>query len=255
MKFKKYSKIAILASCVLLPITYSVSQKEIRTYVSDLYFDYKNKNKIKKWFNRDAKTYDPQNLHHGSAWSYLTADQFKEMVLDSISKMNPKIEPNSKIFEFGVGVGAALKVIETHIGPGQLELAGSDLAENAIVRAKAELPAHAHNFFVEDMTKKHSNIPDNSYDHVISIGAMAMYLSKNQIKNTIKEAVRITKPGGSILITTFIAPGGKRVGSIRAFIEHSFFKENAEEWGVENIKIEPVKYQDDRYLVTFNKKQ
>ncbi len=61
-------------------------------------------------------------MHHGSAWGYLTAEEFKEIILDGISKMDPQINKHEKIFELGVGVGAVLKVIENDIGTDQLEM-------------------------------------------------------------------------------------------------------------------------------------
>lgn len=214
---------------------------------------YAENDKIKNWFNDEALKYDSENLHHGSAWRYLTTEQFKEMVLDSISKMDPQIGKDQKIFELGVGVGAALKVIETHIGADHLEIGGSDIAENAIKEVKKIFPNQSDHFFVHNMTQKHNNIPDNYYDHVLSFGALAMYLTKDEMKKAIKEAVRITKPGGSLLMTSFIAPGGENVGSIITAIEPSFFEENAKEWRIENIKIYEMKHQGDRYQVTFRK--
>jgi ubiquinone/menaquinone biosynthesis C-methylase UbiE len=75
------------------------------------------------------------------------------------------------------------------------------------------------------------------------------------MKKAIKESVRMTKPGGSLLFTAFIAPGGGYIGSIVSPIERSFFEENSKEWGIENIKIYKMKHQGDRYQVTFKKQR
>lgn len=249
----KLIKIILLILILLLPAYYFKSQ-EIHNYFHSVYFNYIKKNKIKKWFNKEALAYDKENLHHGSAWSYLTSEQFEEIILDGISKMDPKIDKGAKIFELGVGVGAVLKIIENDIGIGQLEIGGSDFAENAIRQAKENFPEQSDHFFVRDMTERHNNIPDNYYDHVLSYGALAMYLKQDQMKKAIIEAVRMTKPGGSLLFTTFIAPGGSHVGSIVERTPKSFFEENSKEWGIENIRIYPMKHQGDRYQVTFNKK-
>jgi ubiquinone/menaquinone biosynthesis C-methylase UbiE len=241
----KLNSVVLLVLCFLL------------YYSNDIYsifISYKEKNRIKGWFNTAALNHDPENLHYGSSWNYLTAEKFKEIVLDSVAKMEPKINKHEKIFELGVGVGAALKVIETDIGVDQLEVGGSDIAENAISEVKKNFPKQSGHFFVWDMTQKHNSIPDNYYDHVFSFGALAMYLTKDEMKKAIKEAVRITKPGGSLLFAHFIAPGAKPIGSIICPVEQSFFEENAKEWGIENIKIYKMKNQGDRYGVTFQKK-
>lgn len=206
---------------------------------------------IQDWFNQDALHYDPDNLHHGSGWNYLSREQYKEMVLDGASKMNPSIKPCEKVFDMGVGVGAALKVISDNVGG--LTLGGSDIADNAIVEARKTFPDQAKNFTVQDMTTKHANIPDNYYDHVFSYGALAMYLRKSDMSKAIKEAVRMTKPGGSLLFTHFIAPGGKPRVSIIEPVSVSFFYANAKEWGIENIEIHKMKHQGDRYQVTCKK--
>ena len=127
-------------------------------------------------------------MHHGSAWGYLTAEVFKEIILDGISKMDPQINKHEKIFELGVGVGAVLKVIENDIGTDQLEMGGSDIAENAINQVKKLFLKQSDHFFIWDMTQRHNTIPDNYYDHVLSFGALAMYLTKDEMKKAIKEA-------------------------------------------------------------------
>jgi len=247
----KVTKLLLLSLCLS---TYYFKSQQINDYFYSIYFNYKRKPKIKNWFNEEALKYDSENLHYGSAWGYLTAEQFKEFVLDGISKMDPQIKKHEKIFELGVGVGAALKVIEDDIGTDQLEMGGSDIAENAISQVKKLFPKQADHFFVWDMTQKHDNIPDNYYDHVISVGALAMYLKQDDMKKAIKEAVRMTKPGGSLLFTHFIAPGGKSIGSIVSPIERDFLEENAQEFGIENIKIYEMKHQGDRYQVTCKKR-
>ena len=245
----------ILLTLMFLLSTYYFKSQQINDYFYSIYFSYIKKNKIKNWFNKEALKYNSENLHHGSAWGYLTAEEFKEIILDGISKMDPQINKHEKIFELGVGVGAALKVIENDIGTDQLEMGGSDIAENAINQVKKIFLKQSDHFFIYDMTQRHNNIPDNYYDHVLSFGALAMYLTKDEMKKAIKEAARIRKPGGSLLFTGFIAPGGKAIRSIVSPIEPSFFEENAKEWGIENIKIYEMKHQGDRYQVACKKQE
>jgi methylase of polypeptide subunit release factors len=61
--------------------------------------------------------------------------------------MTPQINKHEKIFEIGVGVGAALKVIENDIGTDQLDVGGSDIAENAINQVKKNFLKQSDQFF------------------------------------------------------------------------------------------------------------
>lgn len=254
MKKNKLLSAILLALCFLCMSVYYFKSQQINDYFYDIYFNYKNRKYIKKWFNHEASDYNSEKLHNGSGWDYLTTEEFKEVVLDGVSKMDPKIKKHEKIFELGVGVGAALKVIKNDLGD-ELEVGGSDIAEKAIDQVKKIFSDQADKFFIGDMAESHSNVPDNYYDHAVSFGALAMYLTENQMKKAIKEAVRITKPGGSLLFTNFIAPGGKTIGSILTKIEPSFFEKNAKELGIEDIKIYEMKHQGDRYQVTFRKQK
>ncbi len=209
-------------------------------------------NRIKNWFEDEATHCDADKLHHCSAWRYLSTEQFDELVLDGTSKLNPAIRDGAKIFELGVGVGAALHSIgKWHTG---LILGGNDLAVNAIKRAKEIFPTQKDRFFVQDMTLRNESIPDNTFDHVLSFGALGMYLTKSQMLQATKEAVRITKPGGSLLFTSLIRPGGKQVGSIVEAVEDAFWVNHAAELGIENVRIYNMKHQGDRYQVAFRKK-
>lgn len=138
-KFSTLKKIFVL--CLFIAVSACVFRSTgINDYVLDMYFQYIKKDKIKKWFNNGVAEYAPENLHHASRWNYLTAQQFEEIVLDGISKMDPKIKSGNTIFELGVGVGAALKVIEKHFGEGALHFGGSDIAEKTICEAKRNFP-------------------------------------------------------------------------------------------------------------------
>lgn len=256
MQLKKYivALLCLLIFVAYFPISF-VTSKFYRLRVQFASTHEERKNQIKNWFNEEVVEYDKDNLHHGSAWRYLTAEEYKEIVLDGASKMDPKISEGSKIFELGVGVGAVLKVLEEHVGVGRLELGGSDIAENTIAQAKKIFPEQSSNFFVRDMILKHASIADNYYDHVISFGALAMYLTRDEMDKAIQEAIRMTKPGGSLLFSHFAEPGSKTIKSIVSTVEKSFFEKNAKRWGVEDVKIYPVLHQGDRYQVTFRKKK
>ncbi len=211
-----------------------------------------HKREIKDWFEEEATRCDQDKLHHCSAWRYLTTQQYNEMIVDGINKLDPKIKDSERIFEMGVGVGAAMRLI-SECGK-NLELGGDDLAVGAVKKVKQLFPKHAKNFFIQNMVDRHQQIPDNYYDHVVSFGAFGMYLTKKQMIVAMRESVRIAKPGASMIFTHFIDPKGKRIGSIIDKVEKQFWYNNAAELGIENIQIHPMLHQDDRYQMSCRKK-
>lgn len=70
---------------------------------------------------------------------------------------------------------------------------------------------------------------------------------------TLEEAIRITKPGGHLCFTLFIEPNGNNKGSILEPIEKSFWLSIADQYSLENLIIEQMLNQRDRYFVCFSK--
>jgi ubiquinone/menaquinone biosynthesis C-methylase UbiE len=103
------------------------------------------------------------------------------------------------------------------------------------------------------MVDKHP-LENNSQDHVISAGALGMYLYKNEMITAIKEAVRMTKPGGSLCFTHFLEKNGDNNGSIIDRVDKSFWIDMQDELGIKNIQFGTLKHQGDRYYFTCTKK-
>ena len=133
--------------------------------------------------------------------------------------MKPPIKPGNRLFEMGCGVGAVLSYINNNM-KNEIIISGSDFSPNTINKIKEIIPNG--NFFCQNMTERH-NIPSNSQDHVISVGALGMYLFKEEMLIAIKEAVRMTKPGGSLCFTHFIENDGKQIGSIIDKVDKSYW--------------------------------
>ena len=108
---------------------------------------------------------------------------------------------------------------------------GSDFSPNAIQVAKNMFKSD--NFYCLNMIDKHP-IPDNSIDHVISAGALGMYLKKEEMVLAIKEAVRMTKPGGSLCFTHFLEKNGRNKGSIIERVDKSYWISSKDELGIDN---------------------
>eukprot|EP00747_Dinoflagellata_sp_TGD_P109783 gnl/TRDRNA2_/TRDRNA2_170788_c0_seq7.p1 gnl/TRDRNA2_/TRDRNA2_170788_c0~~gnl/TRDRNA2_/TRDRNA2_170788_c0_seq7.p1 ORF type:complete len:302 (+),score=23.59 gnl/TRDRNA2_/TRDRNA2_170788_c0_seq7:136-906(+) len=206
------------------------------------------------WWTKAAKRLKVlrsfKNLHEGSNWGYLTAQQYKKIVHNGIAHMSPRIANGASVFEFGSGVGAVLKVLREEYDA--LQVAGSDLCSDCVDVAREVLPDAQ--FLVHDMTKTHVEIGNNSFDHVISMGAMCMYLKQNQMPDAVREMVRIVKPGGSLLISHCIEPGANFKGSIKDTYPKSYWNELADSFGLEQLETAPMPFQHDRYLVVARKR-
>ena len=75
-----------------------------------------------------------------------------------------------------------------------IAIGGSDISINAIEIAQRQtLFAKNGQFYVISMTEKNELVPDNSKDLVISFGAFAMYLFKEEMIVALKEALRFQK--------------------------------------------------------------
>ena len=213
--------------------------------------NYKDQNSIYNWFEKDAQQHD-KPLHVRSGWGYMSNNEFNDIIDDWLVKMNPPIKDGDSCFEMGCGVGAVLTHINNQYN-NSLTLSGSDFSPNAIEVIKSVFDKTPDNFFVFNMINKHP-IEDNSQDHVISAGALGMYLRKHEMIIAIKEAVRMTKPGGSLCFTHFLEHTGQNKGSIIDRVDKSFWISMQDELNIENIIFDNVKYQGDRYYFTCNKK-
>ena len=109
-------------------------------------------------------------------------------IVDDVLKDVP-IDEDTKIFELGCGTGAVLKRIR-QIHGSDVIIHGSDLSYNAIEVARKTFPEEDNHFYVISMTEKNNFVPDNSQDIVISFGAFAMYLYKDDMELALIEALR-----------------------------------------------------------------
>lgn len=166
------------------------------------------------------------------------------------------IKSGQSIFELGCGTGAVLKRIRQVYGPNVI-IGGSDLSYHAIEKARKVFPDDEQRFSVLSMTQTNHQVPDNSQDIVLSVGAFAMYLYQEDMEIALEEILRITKPGGHICLTTFVEPGQAPRGSILEPIEKSQWLKWANRYSLENMIIQQMNHQvqGDRYFVCFSKKQ
>ena len=212
-------------------------------------FKVKQKGHRLQWFE-DLAQQDNIPLHAASGYGYMSEDEYNNMVDQVLQEM--PIEKGDSIFELGCGVGADLKRIRNNYGE-TVAIGGSDLSENAILKIRELFPKDATQFHIISMTKKNERISDNSKDHVISVGAFAMYLYVDEMEMALKEAIRITKPGGHLCFTHFVEPNGIAKGSILEPIDKSFWKKIADRYPIQNLRVKQMVYYKDRYFVCFSK--
>ena len=205
------------------------------------------------WFE-DVAQNNELPLHAASGWDYMSELQYNEMVHHVLQEM--AIKSDDSVFEVGCGTGTALKLIWLIYGE-NISVGGSDLSPHAITKIREIFPKETSHFYVSPMTDKNDNIADNSKDHVISFGAMAMYLYKEQMLTAIKEALRISKKGGHLCFTNFVEPNGVFKGSILEPVEKAFWSKLAKhlnlEYELENLVVKQMIHQKDRYFVCFSK--
>lgn len=134
-----------------------------------------------------------------------------------------------------------------------IEIGGSDLSRNAIERIRQTFPSEKLNFHVLSMTEKHQFLGDNSKDHVLSFGAIGMYLYEDEMEAALFEALRIVKPGGHLCFTHFVEPGGL-VGSILEPLKKSQWVSWAKKYSLQKLVIKTMIHQGDRYFVCFSKR-
>jgi len=189
----------------------------------------------------------PGELHALSAWEYLTAQEYNEMVSGVAEQMSPPIRDGASVFELGCGVGAALRVIQTRV---RISPAGIDFSNAALRVAKAQFPSYAESFVLGDITRSHAHVASHSFDHVVSFGALGMYLEHEQMGLALAEAARIARPGASLAFSHFIEEGHQPRGTVLAPIARERLGELATAAGLVGLRYHTMRHQGERYALT-----
>ena len=223
----------------------------IKILSPDMYSKFKMKQQAHRlhWFDNLAQD-NTTLLHVASGYTYMSEKEYNSM-LDNVLQEMP-IKGGDSVYELGVGTGAAIKRIRDVYGI-SVSVGGSDISIEAIKRVSKVFANEQGEFHVASMTKKDDSIEENSKDHVISIGALAMYLYIDEMEKALKEALRIAKPGGHLCFTHFIEPNGMAKGSILEPVKKSFWFKMGEKYKLKDLKVKQMIYYKDRYYVCFSK--
>ena len=226
--------------------------KIINIFSPNMYRVFKQKQKESRleWFNSLA-TEKSNTLHALSGWGYMSEDEYNNVVDQALKELS--IKEGDSVFELGCGVGADLKRIRDVYGK-TISIGGSDISHQAIEKIRKFFRNEADQFRVLSMTEKNDKVMDDSIDHVISIGAFAMYLYIEEMELALKEAIRITKPRGKMCFTHFVEPNGTSKGSILEPVEKSFWPKIGKKYDMENVVVKQMVYYRDRYFVCFTKR-
>lgn len=137
-------------------------------------------------------------IYNQLAWLYdipfgLSLKEGHEVAAKEIQAQQTRCQHHIKVAELGVGPGHSLAFY-----PEGTELTGIDLSETMVKKANerlANLPHISGSIRVMDATE--TDLPDNSFDLVTSFSVITVVHHPEKL---IREAVRICKPGGRILI-------------------------------------------------------
>jgi len=149
-------------------------------------------------------------LHHVSGFEQVNADGYKQIVQTILSAASfatssneqktilEILEPNAKVMEFGCGGGGFLKTLNELTSHGQLDLHGIDYSSTLIDVAKQRVPDGT--FSVGNICERQQDTTTAYFHATFSFGVFFYLNSLDDAYKAIEEMVRITKPGGQIII-------------------------------------------------------
>jgi 2-polyprenyl-6-hydroxyphenyl methylase/3-demethylubiquinone-9 3-methyltransferase len=121
--------------------------------------------------------------------------QYLKAEIDHVLK---HVRPDFSIIELGCGYGRVLKELTTHVD----QIVGIDTALGSLLMARDSLKNHDNCHLVQT-NAVNTGLSDNIFDVVICIqnGISAFHVDHREL---VSEAVRITKPGGLAMFSTYI---------------------------------------------------
>lgn len=132
---------------------------------------------------------------HYNSMSHQYDDAIPKHIADYLKKKRIKIfQENSlkgKVLDVGCGTGEILQSL-----PKNLKKYGVDISEGMVNIAKVKVLDG--NFKVGSITTL--PYPDNSFDFVYTVAVLHHLITKNNVRRTLKEMYRVTKPGGKIVV-------------------------------------------------------
>ncbi len=128
---------------------------------------------------------------YGKAWENCCVPYFRPEY-DELLNM-ASIRPGSRVLDLGSGTGGLALAVSQKLN-GRVAVVGVDMlpAWLSLARQKAQ-SSHSSNIEFKVMNIESLELPDNSFDHVISNFVLCCSLLYDRV---VKEAYRVLKPGG-----------------------------------------------------------
>ncbi|NUM33805.1 MAG: methyltransferase domain-containing protein [Candidatus Brocadiae bacterium] len=153
-------------------------------------------------FNEIAEDRKHIHLHQMSGWKDIEdIALWEDYVADVIQG---QIQPKDRIFEAGCGCGCFLLTIKKFYP--DITVAGIDAAVSAIQRIQKEIlpEKEARYFKVGILPDGLNQEPSASYNIVLSNSVFQYIQKKEDAEKSVQEMIRITKPGGKIIIADVV---------------------------------------------------
>lgn len=119
------------------------------------------------------------------------------------------IKAGDKVLDFGCGNGRLLEKIQDK----QIEYVGADVSQKLLALAKAKYPAFAGKF-VKLTGQTIIPLADNFFNAVVSVAVFHHLPSKEVRMEAAQELLRVTAPGGRVVVTVWNLWQRKYVGKI-----------------------------------------
>lgn len=113
---------------------------------------------------------------------------------------NLPFKPGDQILFVGVGTGADFEYIPHH----EYNITAIDYSDDMLAKARTKYKQSSISF--QQMDAQHLTLPTDKYDYVIGSLILSVVPNPHQALN---EMVRVTKPGGQIILFDKFAPEGQ----------------------------------------------
>ncbi len=130
----------------------------------------------------------------------LMADKFSQtrsFFWDDLAFISDYIEDGDTLLDYGCGNGRFLEIIKNK----KINYIGVDISRNLIELAKAKYPERKESF-LKISSQDSLAFSDNFFNKIISI-AVFHHFPVKYAKKKAKELYRLTKPGGTVVITVW----------------------------------------------------
>ena len=123
------------------------------------------------------------------------------------------VQPDDVVLECACGTGA----ISRHIAPVCRHLTATDFSEKMLAQAQKKLAAFG-NVTIEHADITQLTYPDASFDKVVAGNVIHLL---DDPRATLARLVRVCKPGGKVIVPTYIDPSGSKRGFMVKLLEKS----------------------------------